>query len=262
MLHRVFALLCLCALPLTSAAAQSFAEHHSETIVVNGRWTLHLHNEVGDINVIGWDQPRVQVDWDIRSYSKSGLDVAWVEIDAENQQVNIRTAYPIEKTKVAKARIRASGPDSINYVLHIPSDLRSIDLSTNDGNLNISGIQSDVQLFSMTGTVTVENASGNLDLSTLHARQTIRLADVAGHRSIQLKSVNGSIRVLLSPNSDVKVEAASASGGLANDFGWAPEGTPFESQRTLRGTLGKGDASLNIDEVNGSITIASDKGLH
>ncbi len=261
MLRRALPLFFLCLVPLTCALAQQYTEHHTATYAANGEWSLRLHNEVGDIAVVGWDEPRVQIDWDIRSYSKPGLEVAWVEIDTDNQQVNIRTAYPVEKTKAAAARIRSSGPDSVDYVLHVPRKMASMEVSTRDSNVSISGIQSDIQLSTLTGTVSLEGTNGNLDVSTVHARQTLRLANVAGRRSIRLQSVNGSIRVFLSPRSDVKVEAASASGGLANDFGWAPEQRQYESGRNLRGTLGRGDASLNIDEVNGSITLAADEGL-
>lgn len=259
MFRRAVASLCLCVVALITATAQSFHEQHTQTIPVNSQWTLHLQNEVGDIVIAGWDQPLVQVDWDIRSYTKPGLAVAWVEIDTNNRQVNIRTAYPIEKTDAAKARIRASGPDSVNYVLHVPRSLRSLEISSRDGNVNISNLQSNIRLFTQTGTVSLDNDSGDLDVSTLHARQTLQLANVAGHRSIRLQSVNGSIRVLLSPTSDVRVEATSASGGLANEFGWAPEGRPYESGRDLRGRLGQGNARLNIDEVNGSIALVADK---
>lgn len=259
MIRRTFALLCLSILALCSAFAQSFTEHHSETYAVDNRWTLLLRNEAGGINVVGWNQPKVQVDWDIVSTSKQGLDVAWVEIRTDHQQVNIQTAYPIARSKTARERIMSSGPGAVNFTLHVPRALASIELATGDGHVNISGVQANVRLSSMTGTVLIENSSGNLDVSTLHSRQTLRLAQVAGPRSIKLQSVNGSIQVSLSRRSDVKVAAASASGSLSNDFGWAPQGRTYESGRDLRGTLGKGDANLEISEVNGSVTITADR---
>lgn len=258
MVRRVLALLCLAVLPATAATPKTYTEHHRESFTVNQQWKVNLHNEVGDVSVIGWDEPRVQIDWNILAYSKPALDVAWVEINTDAQMVDIRTAYPVMKTNAEKTRIKAAGPDSINYIVHVPRNLRSIELSTRDGNVDVSGIQSELRLSSLTGTVAIEGVSGNVDVSTVHARQTLKLASVSGNRSIHLESVDGSVRVFLSRESDVKVVAASASGAVDNEFGWARENRPYDSSSNVRGSLGYGTANLSINEVYGSITLSAE----
>jgi hypothetical protein len=257
--HGIFALLCLAVLSAITAPAQPFKEHHTESYAVGDQWSVVLHNEAGGISVVGWDQPRVQVDWDITSHSRQGLDVPWVEIATDHQQVDIRTASPITRTKTEKTEVAASGPWCVNYVIHLPRNLRLLELSTMDGDVSISGIQGNIRLSSMTGTVAIEDAMGNLDISTVHARQTLKLAAVSGRRSIRLQSVNGSIRVSLSTKSDVNVLGSTASGGFSNEFGWVPHKRQYEDGTDLRGQLGRGEATLDIQDVNGSVTIAAEK---
>ena len=261
MMQRIAALLCLSVLSVIFASGQPFKEHHSESYEVNDQWTLVLKNDAGNVAIVGWNQPRVQVDWTICSSSKQGLDVPWVEIRTDHQEVNVRTARPISKTRVENSQVVSAGPWRVDYIVHVPRRLRTLDLSTMDGEVSIVGAQGDVKLSALTGKVTIEDAAGNLEVSTLHTKQTVRLAAVSGHRSIQLRSVNGSILISMSAKSDVNVVASSANGGFSNEFGWVPQARKYEDGKDLQGKLGTGDATLNIEDVNGSVTIAAERGM-
>jgi DUF4097 and DUF4098 domain-containing protein YvlB len=152
-------------------------------------------------------------------------------------------------------------PDCVDYVVHVPRNLHSIEITTDDGNLRISGVQGEVKVSSQYGTVSIQNAAGNLDIQTMHALQQVHLGEISGHRSIRLQSINGSIHLSLSRKSNANLLVASASGGLSNDFGWIPQPRKYESGRDLQGKLGSGDATIDIQEVNGSITLTAESNV-
>ena len=238
--------------------SQSFVEQHTEKYPAGAKTKIVLQNGAGNVTVLPWDEPIAEIDWVLRAYHKRALDGAWVEINPEGDRIDVRTAYPIAKDVAARMRQRTSGPDSVDYVLHVPRSIGSIDILSEEGELKISEVKADVRVSSRTGTVVIENVSGNMEITTMHAPQVVRLGTVSGHRTIHLDSVNGSIRVFLSRASSVNVQAASASGGLSNDFGWTVQKRSHESGRNLRGTLGTGEAMVQIEEVNGSITAVAE----
>lgn len=256
MMLRTGVLLLLWALSTLGLAAQSFVERHSESYVAGSQSKIVLRNFVGDITVVGWDQERVQVDWAIRAYKKQQLDGAWAEISGDRGDVSIKTGYPIALTTSEKERRKPSDPDCVDYVLHVPKNVRSIELTTDDGHVSVSGVRADLQVTSTYGTVSIENVQGNVSVATMHAPQMVRLGEISGNRAIRLQSINGNIRLFLSRTSDVNVTAVSASGALDNNFGWDVKSRKYESGSDLVGRLGKGDATVRIEEVNGSVNVA------
>jgi|GEM_PF-6952582 len=234
--------------------SQSFIEQHTNKYPAGAKTRIALQNGAGNVTVLPWNEPMAQIDWVLRAYHKRALDEAWVEINPEGDRIDVRTAYPIAKDVAARMRQRTSGPDSVDYVLHVPRSIGSIDILSEEGELKILEVNADVRVSSRSGTVVIENVSGNMEITTMHAPQVVRLGTISGHRAIRLGSVNGSIRVSLSRASNVKVQAASASGGLSNDFGWTVQKRSQESGRNLRGKLGTGEAVVQIEEVNGSIS--------
>lgn len=240
------------------AIAQSFVEQHTERYTAGPQTEIVLQNVTGNITVLPWDEPVVQIDWVIRAYQKHTLDAAWVEIDPHGDKIEVRTAYPIAKHASFRTEERTSGPDSVDYMLHVPRKLRSLEILAHDGELRVTGLISDLRVASVNGVVEVENVSGNMDITTMHAPQVIRLGSISGRRTIRLESVNGSIRVSLSRASNVNLQVASANGGLSNEFGWRTEKKEYVPGRSLRGKLGTGEATLEIQEVNGSISAVAE----
>jgi DUF4097 and DUF4098 domain-containing protein YvlB len=239
-----------------SLSAQSFVERHSESYPVSAKTDLLIHNVVGDVDILPWDEPKVQVDWAFSSYTKRGLDRAWVEIDPHENTIEIRTAYPVSRDMAIRKREIRTGPDSVNYTIRVGRNVHAIEIRTDEGDVRVAGLSSDLRVFCRSGSVSIDNIGGNLEVSTLHAAQRIKLGKITGHRSIHLESVNGSIRLSLARTSDSTLQAISANGGLSNEFGWAPHRTQYH--RDLQGKLGKGEAKVEVEEVNGSVMLISE----
>jgi DUF4097 and DUF4098 domain-containing protein YvlB len=255
---RAAAVLLILSLCPNCGISQSFVEQHTEKYPAGAHTKIVLQNGAGNVTILPWDEPIAQIDWVLRAYHKRALDGAWVEINPEGDRIDVRTAYPIANDVAARMRQRTSGPDSVDYVLHVPRSIGSVDILSEDGELKISEVKADVRVSSRNGTVAIENVSGNMEITTMHAPQVIRLGRVSGHRTIRLDSVNGSIHVSLSPTSSVNLQATSASGGLSNQFGWIAQKKNYESGRKLQGKLGTGEATVEIEEVNGSITAVAE----
>jgi len=77
-------------------------------------------------------------------------------------------------------------------------------------------------------------------------------------RGIELKSVNGSVRLGLpaSPNADVSV--STVNGGITTDFPLQVQGKFMG--RHIDGKLGNGGTRIEISNVNGSVHIGPGEG--
>ena len=246
----VISLGALMALALAASASAQVTEefHRAAPLSANGR--VSLDNVNGNVTITGWERNEVQIDAVKKASNQQKLDEARIEVDTTSDSVHIRTRYPEGHTN--------NNPATVTYELHVPRVARLDSINLVNGSLNISKVSGDIKAELVNGKTTVHDLAGRAELSSVNGTIDAFYRSLDNVRGIELKSVNGSVRLGLpaSPNADVSV--STVNGGITTDFPLQVQGKFMG--RHIDGKLGNGGTRIEISNVNGSVHIGPGEG--
>jgi len=134
------------------------------------------------------------------------------------------------------------------------SDEADLVIRTNSGDINVTGVNGQVNLNSDSGTITLSQVSlaGNSSVSTNSG--DIRFAgDIVTNGSYQFQSESGSVNVTLPPDTSFHAAVTTKSGSFNSDF---PEVNSQPSGGTIDGDVGNSPrANVMIKTDSGSINL-------
>jgi len=154
-----------------------------------------------------------------------------------------------------------------------------IEAETVSGDIDIVGNTDDieVELVSVSGSISVRDLSGTIDLETVTGRLSVAggsfseagLNTVNGRvefRSnlrkdgdLDVETVNGRISVTLLGEVSAEIDINTFNGRIKNCFGPKPEKTSkYAPGWELRFTEGNGEGSVNIESLNGPVTLCKE----
>ena len=244
----VIALGALVALSVSASAQVTEEFHRTVPLPSNGR--VSLGNVNGNVTITGWERNEVQIDAVKKASNQQKLDEAKIEVDAGSDYVRIRTRYPENHTN--------NNPASVTYELHVPrtAGLDSIDLV--NGSLDVSQVSGEVRSNLVNGSTKIHDLAGRAHLSSVNGTIAATYRTLDNVSDIELKSVNGAVRLGLpsSPNADVRV--STVNGAITTDFPLTVQGK-FVG-RHLDGKLGNGGTRIEISNVNGTVHIGPGEG--
>ncbi len=253
----------LCALLLAAGWVAGF-EGYQETIdkrfPLSAGGTVSLENVNGDVTIEVWENSEVWVQAVKSASSQELLDGLEVEIDASSSAVRIDTKYPSTRRSKHAARDhekRERGSfTKVEYTLTIPRTAIVDEVDLVNGNLMIVGVEGGVEAETVNGNIVVREGAGDASLSTVNGDIELH-ADRFGYgESIDLESVNGALDLYLAASAGAEIRAESLNGRLRNDFGIEVRKGKYVGS-DLTGSVGGGGARVNLETVNGSITVHS-----
>ena len=235
--------------PVATAGAQVTEEFH-RTVPLSSNGRVSLENINGGVTITGWERNEVQIDAVKKAMSQQKLNEARIEVDNSGDAVRIRTLYPEGHTN--------NNPATVTYELHVPRIARLDNISLVNGSLEVSQVSGDIKSSLVNGKTNVHDLAGTAELSAVNGEIDAYYRSLENVRQIELKSVNGSVRLGLpsSPNADVSV--STVNGGITTDFPLQVQGK-FVG-RHIDGKLGSGGTRIEISNVNGSVHIAQGEG--
>ena len=240
-------LLALCmVIPTYAEVTQDF--HRTVSLSPNGR--VSLSNINGDVEITGWNRNEVQIDAVKTARDQQRLDEAQIEVTATSDSVEIETHYP--------SHLVNNNPASVHYTLHVPQDARVDKVNLVNGSLTVQKLTGEVTANLVNGKVHASDLQGEADLATVNGALDANYSSLNNVREIKLKSVNGSIDLLLpqSPNADVS--ASTVNGGITTDFPLTVKGHWIG--KNMSGTLGSGGVQIELNNVNGGIHVGPGRG--
>ena len=241
----------LIALALVASAAAQVTEEFHRTVPLSSNGRVSLENINGGVTITGWrERNEVQIDAVKKATSQQKLNEARIEIDASGDAVRIRTRYPEGHTNNNAA--------TVTYELHVPTVARLDNISLVNGSLEVSQVSGDIKSSLVNGRTNAHDSAGSAELSAVNGAIDAYYRSLDNVRQIELKSVNGSVRLGLpsSPNADVSV--STVNGGITTDFPLQVQGK-FVG-RHIDGKLGSGGTRIAISNVNGSVHIGQGEG--
>ena len=223
--------------------------HQTYALTPDGR--VELDNVNGDVHISTWDRNEVKVDAVKYADSKDRLDDARIEIDAEKDEISIRTKYRDHDLTFNWGSHH--NPPSVEYTVTVPRGVHLDEIKLINGSLELNGASGEVHASCINGRLQARNLAGRAELSTVNGRLEAKF-DQLPNSSVELKSVNGSVALTIPSDSKAEIEASTVSGGIDNDFGMHVNNHRFVGH-DLRGQLGSGGPHIELQNVNGRIEI-------
>jgi DUF4097 and DUF4098 domain-containing protein YvlB len=236
----------LMAVPVHAEVTQEF--HKTVPLSADGR--VSLSNINGDVEITGWNKNEVQIDAVKTGRDQQRLDEARIDVNASSNSVKIETHYP--------SHLMNNNPASVHYTLHVPQNARLDKIDLVNGALDVQRVSGEVNADLVNGKLRASDLTGTADLATVNGSVTANYTSLNNVREIKLKSVNGSVDLLLpqSPNADVS--ASTVNGAISTDFPLTVKG--HWVGKNMSGTLGSGGVHIELDNVNGSIHVGPGRG--
>ncbi|HEY0546034.1 MAG TPA: DUF4097 family beta strand repeat-containing protein [Pyrinomonadaceae bacterium] len=140
---------------------------------------------------------------------------------------------------------------SVDYTLRVPQGVR-LSAKTVNGEVGTGLIQSDVEAFSVNGSIRVA-ATGYVEAKTVNGSINASFGSANWSGSLDFKTVNGEIVLDLPADTSTDVHAETLNGDIVTDFPLTVQGRI--SRRRLNGTIGSGGRALELKTINGSIRL-------
>jgi DUF4097 and DUF4098 domain-containing protein YvlB len=139
----------------------------------------------------------------------------------------------------------------VEFTVKVPAGVK-LEAGTVNGGIRVRAVESDVEASSVNGTINVE-ATGVVKAETVNGSIEASMGRADWNGRLDFETVNGSITPDLPADFSADVNAQTVNGRISSDFPLG--GNLRQTKRTLRGTIGSGGRALELETVNGSISL-------
>lgn len=242
---RPLATFVLAGLILTTAARASVTESFKQTYPLSADGTIHLENVNGDIEIVAWD--RAEVSLGAEKKGKTNEDLAKVTLEIDSTPAKLRI-----KTKYAKTGRFGTVNASVRYKLMVPAAARLEKIDSVNSAITVTGVRGSVNLDIVNGSITATGLAANARLESVNGSLHAEFASLAGVTEVKLDSVNGSASVTLPKDAGARIDADTVNGRISVDQSVK---LGKVGRRTFTGQIGTGGPTIELETVNGSISI-------
>jgi len=230
----------------------------------------------GSIRVVGYEGKDVQLTARVRS------DGSEVENDQDDDSQraksagmrrlhNTSTGLVVEEDdNIMEVQIEGMNR-TVDVTLKVPHRI-SLELNTtNDGDINVDGVEGEFEVNNTNGPVTLTNVSGSVVAHALNEDLVVRFLKVDPKKSMSFSSMNGDIDVTLPAAVKADVRIKSDNGEIYTDFDiqmsqHSPrveetkertKGKKYQVRvdNSMTGSLNGGGPELRFESFNGNIYI-------
>ena len=145
---------------------------------------------------------------------------------------------------------------NVTYRINVPAGLH-VSLRSQNGGARLENVDGRFLVASTNGQITGRGISGSIDASTVNGGITMELTSVT--HDVRIVTVNGAIRLDLSPDVNATLEASAINGGVVVRDGVALESTERDRQR-VAGRINKGGPKIVAQTTNGGVVIRATTG--
>ncbi len=251
-------MLLVCAAALAGAETP-YRETYEQTFPLAATGTVALKNVNGDVTIETWDREEVRVYALKEAASRELLEALEIEVDVGSRTLNIETHYPSSRGDLLGSW--RDGHMRVEYTLTVPrqAGIHSVDLV--NGNLKVVGVEGGVSAHCVNGTIVLRRTHGAGNLSTVNGGIEVHGRGFAAGDKLNLESVNGSVDLYLPGSVGAEIDAKTVNGFIGNDLGLEVRKGKYVGSN-LHGVIGDGAVQIDIETVNGAITLHRYNGLN
>lgn len=242
----------------------SITEELNQSFDVETPARLVVEQSNGVIRIVGGAEGTVEVRATKRASGPRATELLQsiqVETRQEGNTVRVSTRQAPGFTGI--------GNRSVDYEIRVPGQTE-VEVSSANGEVSIEGVAGRISAVTHNGRIGVSGAQGQLEVRTSNGAIDIRDArvsqltartdngaiDFAGSLGdggdSQVETSNGRIRVVLSPEDRLRIDASSGNGSIDSSLSLENES---KTRRSLSGLLNGGGPVLTLKTNNGSITL-------
>jgi len=257
-MHRHY-LAGLTALALTGAATTAAAQGTDwnwKGAVAAGK-SIEIKGVNGDVRATAGSGSEVVVTA-VKKGRKSDPSTVTIEVVNSAAGVTICAVYP---STGKKANSCGAGDDghmstndndvSVSFSVQVPAGVKFVGRTVN-GSVSTDRLGSDADVSTVNGDVRVV-AAGVVRASTVNGSIDVSMGKANWSGTVDLSTVNGSIRATLPADFSAEVSGKTVNGSIESEFPLTVQGK--FGPRSIRGTIGAGGRTLDLETVNGSITL-------
>jgi hypothetical protein len=200
-----------------------------------------------------------------------------VDISAASGAETIRGVRGPVKAQAASGSIRVEHIDRDVQLTSVSGSVSASDVGNDarvnsaSGSVHVSNVKGDVRIRALAGTIQVSNPGARVEADTasgsveiLGASSDVKAHAASGRVSVQgnpgpdcyweLKTVSGSIQLIVPPSANFHLSADAVSGEIRTDI---PIMIEEQGKHTLRARLGSGGARAEVHTVSGEIRVSA-----
>jgi hypothetical protein len=140
---------------------------------------------------------------------------------------------------------------TVEFQVKVPAGVKLVAHTVN-GAVRVGDVESDVDAETVNGSINVA-ATGLVKAETVNGSIEASMGRADWTGKLDFETVNGSITLDLPADLSADVDAETMNGRIEVDFPLG--GNVHQTKRTLRGTIGGGGRMLDLETVNGSISL-------
>lgn len=140
---------------------------------------------------------------------------------------------------------------NVTFVVKVPRGVHYAGRTVN-GEIRVAGLESNVDVSTVNGSVRV-STTGRALASTVNGSIEASMGNADWGEDVAFTTVNGEIRLDLPAEVNAELRASTVNGDIISDFPVTVRGR--FGPRRVSGTLGRGGHELELETVNGSITL-------
>jgi DUF4097 and DUF4098 domain-containing protein YvlB len=187
-------------------ATPAFGHHLEKHFTVDGHSVVTIHNPNGKITIHSWNKPEVMVSADHNSDR--------VEVDATQEGNRIDLVTHTLANSVTPEEFEA------NYQISVPQDAE-LQIHDDSGTVTVSNVLGDMNVETVAAGVDLQDAAGYLTIKTVGG--SFQCVRCAGH--LDVSSISGNFRLIdLRSN---HVHAQTSKGNILFDGQFLPNGNYF-----------------------------------
>jgi len=140
---------------------------------------------------------------------------------------------------------------SVAFSVQVPAGVKFAGRTVN-GAVSTERLGSDADVSTVNGDVRVV-AAGVVRANTVNGSVEVSMGKANWSGTVELSTVNGSIRATFPANFSAEVNGKTVNGSIESEFPLTVQGK--FGPRSIHGTIGAGGRTLDLETVNGSITL-------
>lgn len=204
---------------------------------------LNLEGMNGSINITASSDSQIHMSANVTSHGEQASDVLRIETDGDTLRISQRhhsnRAFPFFLFSDNGARI--------DYNIQVPPQT-NLDVTTANGRVEITGVRGDHKLRSVNGRIEVTTPDAKVDATTVNGRIIAKFT--SEFRGARLRTVNGSVRVMVPPHSAISADVDTVNGSFNSNIP-----VNVSSDRTASSGADH-EYPLDVTTVNGSVTVS------
>jgi Putative adhesin len=245
------------AAPVASAPAQQTSNSHQWHGTVPQGSAIEIKGVNGEIRAMASTGAEVEVAAVMRGRRSDPAEVR-IDVVQHADGVTICAVYPSPDSRPNECqpgdggRMNTRNNDvHVSFTVRVPPGVRFIGRTVN-GDVTADSLGGPVSLRTVNGDTTFSTSSFG-EASTVNGSVRGTMGNGQWNEPLEFHTVNGGISLDLPADTSADVKAATVNGSITTDFPITVSGRVQRNR--LNGTIGNGGRALELETVNGSITL-------